>query len=63
MDYEDAARHLAHRVPQLGAVIASVEIAAGSPIAVEQTTPDPRHYTVWGDAAELLAEVRSVVPV
>ena len=63
MDSESAARELAKRLPLLGAFIAAIEVSAAGPITFEQTTPDARHYTLWGSATEMLASVRSVVPV
>ncbi len=63
MDSEAAARELAQRLPQLGSFIAAVEVSEGGPITFEQTTPDLRHYTLWGDPTAMLARVRSVVPV
>ena len=63
MDSESAARDLARRLPQLGSFIAAIVVTDEGIITFEQTTPDPRHYTLWGDATDLLARVRSVVPV
>jgi hypothetical protein len=63
MNAESAARDLANRLPQLGSFIAAVDVSEHGPIAFEQTTPDVRHFTLWGDAADMLVRVRSVVPV
>ena len=61
---ERQARHKALDYPFLGAYIALLEIEEGAPIRVERTLRgSPGHHTLWGDPAELVARVVSVVPV
>ena len=59
----EGARSLVADFPQMGSFIASVEVEEGGPIRYEQTGQYPEHYTLWGEPADLLARVRSVVAV
>ena len=59
----DGARSLVEDFPQMGSFIAAVEIEEDGPIGYEQTGLYPEHYTLWGEPADLLARVRSVVAV
>jgi hypothetical protein len=43
--------------------IAEVRIPDGSEIMFERTTRTPGHFTLWGDADEMLACVVSISPV
>ena len=60
---EAQARQQARAFPRLGRYIAALEILMGGPIRFERTTRTEGHYTLWGEAGEILEWVRSVVPV
>lgn len=62
-DGEVHARRKARQIPAIGSFIATVQIPSGGPIHYEQTTSDRHHFTLWGDAAYLLARVISVASV
>jgi len=57
----DGVRFLVERFPQMGAFAAVLEVEASEAIRIEQTTPDPDHYTLWGSPETLLATVVEVV--
>jgi len=57
------ARQRVRQYPMLGTHIARVEIPTETQLRVERSTRIPGHYTLWGDPAELLGYVVSVVAV
>ena len=59
---EDTARATAQAFPRIGTLLAAVQIEDGDPVRVEKTLGH-EHYTLWGEAALLLARVVRVVPV
>jgi hypothetical protein len=61
-DSQELAKFAAGRSPWLGKFIATVAIPPGVPIRREQTYRSA-HWTLWGEPADLLALVVSVVPV
>jgi hypothetical protein len=61
---EAQARRRAKRMPVLGHYIAAIRLPRDAAVRLERTLPgSPGHYTLWGDAALLLAPVVTVVPV
>lgn len=58
----DAALRTAEQYPQLGDFLAMLETPDDGRIPYEQTGEDADHYTLWANAIDLLATVRSVVP-
>ncbi|MGH2584361.1 MAG: hypothetical protein ACRDJE_05550 [Dehalococcoidia bacterium] len=57
----DGVRFLVERFPHMGAFVAILEVEEGKALRVEQTTPDPDHYTLWASSETLLATVVEVV--
>ena len=57
----DAARFAVGRFPRMGKFIAALHVPEDGSIPYEQTTDDLDHFTLWGDAADLLATVSSLV--
>ena len=57
------ARRKAGASPWLGEYVAELHIPAGSGIEARRTTNSRGHWTLWGDAAELLKCVVSVTPM
>lgn len=57
------ARRIAVSNPGQGEFIAEVAIPADGRITYERTGKNAGHYTVWGDADEIVRCVISVVPV
>jgi len=53
----------ARRYPSLGSYIAVLDVPHRTTIHTERTTQQRGHYTVWGDAGNLLSCVVAVVPV
>ena len=53
----------ARRVPNLGQFIAEIRLPVGGVFRIEKTMNDPSHFTIWGDAADLLATVVRVARV
>jgi hypothetical protein len=62
-DTEDSAREQARDFPAIGQFIAAVQVAVGGAVHYEQTSSNRHHYTLWGDAGLLLAQVLAVVEV
>ncbi len=62
-DSERRARSQARRLPRLGKFIAELRIPPESPLRWEQTTDDPKYFTVWGDPSDILGCVIRVTPV
>ncbi|MGH2585087.1 MAG: hypothetical protein ACRDJE_09240 [Dehalococcoidia bacterium] len=60
-DTEQAARDLIAQWPQLGQLIAVLDVPEDGAIRYEQTTTTPSHYTLWGTPQELLATVAAIV--
>lgn len=60
-DWEDLASTARER-PSIGRFIAELHIPADMRVTIEQTGR-PHHFTVWGEARELLGTVTAVIPV
>jgi len=60
---EQQARLQATLFPRLGQHIAALRVPEGGAIRVERTTRTEGHYTLWGEPADLLACVLSVVVI
>lgn len=60
---EDQAKEQARLFPTLGAYVAVVEVDDTGPIRWERTTARRGHHTLWGELADLLARVVSIVPM
>ena len=56
-------RSRARRSPNLGYLIAVLDIREGGEIQFERTTASRGHYTLWGDPAILLGCVTMVVAI
>jgi hypothetical protein len=59
----DQARRIALANPSQGGFIAEVAIPTDGRITYERTGKNAGHYTIWGDADEIVQCVISVVPV
>ena len=62
-DTEDRARQTALDYPRLGTFIAEIDIPDEGSIHVERTTNSLGHYTLWGEAATIMARVVAVRPI
>jgi hypothetical protein len=60
---EDQARLQARMTPWIGRYIAVLQIPEGGSIRWERTTRTRGHHTLWGEPADLLACVVSVMPL
>ena len=60
---EEQARAKARELPRLGRYIAAVLVPEDGPIRHERTLDSEGHWTLWGEPAELLRRVTSVVRV
>ena len=58
-DSLDGARTVTRRYPRKGQLAAVLDIAEGECIRYDKTR-GPGHYTLWGEASEMLAHVVSV---
>lgn len=56
------ARYTTKRYPRTGAFIAVLDVPDDGRFVVGQTTPTLTHYTIWGDAAAVMACMTTIVP-
>ena len=62
-DTMEAALAIVVQFPRIGRFIAELSLAENGPVRFEQTSVNPRHYDLWGDASDMLVAVVRVVPV
>jgi hypothetical protein len=62
-DTMEAALAIVEQFPRIGRFIAELSLPETGPVRFEQTSINPRHYDLWGDARELLAAVVRVISV
>jgi hypothetical protein len=60
---EQQTRLQAMLFPRLGQYIAALRVGEGGAIRIERTTRTEGHFTLWGEPADLLACVLSVVAI
>ena len=63
LDSEAGAREIGRRFPANGSFIAVLDIPDDGAIRYRRTLRRPGHFTLWGDAAAILARVQFVVTV
>ena len=56
-----SAGYTAKRYPRTGAFIAILDVPDDGRFVIEQTTPTLTHYTIWGDAAAVMACMTTIV--
>jgi hypothetical protein len=59
-DNPDKLRRMARGNPELGTFIAVLAIEDSGPVRWEKTTKRRDHYTLWGDASQILDRVERV---
>src|SRR4051812_35592228 len=57
----EGARYTMKRYPRSGTFVAVLEVPDDERFRIEQTTPTMEHFTIWGDAAALIACVIAVI--